>query len=77
MLTLLLLEGFKFFFYANEHLPRHIHITKGSEWARIELGTWQVSYSTFKPRELARCLSIAKELEVLFEEKWDEWFSRR
>lgn len=26
-----------FFFYANEHEPRHIHVTKGSEFAKIEL----------------------------------------
>jgi hypothetical protein len=30
-------EGFKFFFYANE--PKHIHVMKGGEFAKIELST--------------------------------------
>ena len=31
--TLLIENGFKFFFYANEHLPRHIHVVKGDDYA--------------------------------------------
>ena len=29
MPTLLNIDGFKFFFYSNEHEPKHIHILKG------------------------------------------------
>ena len=29
MPTLLNKDGFKFFFYANEHEPRHMHVIKG------------------------------------------------
>jgi hypothetical protein len=31
MPTLLDKDGYKFFFYANEHLPKHVHVLKG-EW---------------------------------------------
>ena len=43
MPTLLIYEGFKFFFYANEHLPLHIHVEKGNGYAGIELVTLNVT----------------------------------
>jgi hypothetical protein len=39
MPTLLLQDGFQFFFYANEHEPKHVHVVKGDEYAKIERGT--------------------------------------
>jgi hypothetical protein len=37
MLTLLLQDGFKFFFYANEHEPKHIHVENVNGFVKIEL----------------------------------------
>jgi len=37
MPTLLIYDGFKFFFYANEHEPKHVHVIKGGDFAKIEL----------------------------------------
>lgn len=34
MPTLLKINGFKFFFYSNEHEPKHIHVLKGEEFAK-------------------------------------------
>lgn len=76
MPTLLDQEGFNFFFYANEHLPRHVHVLYGSRWAKIELGTLNVVYSTLKANELSRCLALVREHNKKFEERWHEWFSR-
>lgn len=77
MPTLLKRDGFKFYFYANEHVPRHVHVMYGERWAKIELSTLNVAYSTLKAQELARCLEIVRVCNVTFEEKWDEWFARR
>ncbi|HRF58095.1 MAG TPA: DUF4160 domain-containing protein, partial [Campylobacterales bacterium] len=33
--TLLVKNGFKFFFYANEHEPKHIHVMNGGGFAKI------------------------------------------
>ena len=77
MPTLFNSDGFKFFFYANEHLPKHVHVTYGDCWAKIELGTFKVVYSTLKWQELRRCLEIARTNNADFEEKWDEWFAGR
>ncbi len=52
MPTLLNENGFKFFFYANEHEPKHIHVIKGDGFAKIELCTLNVVQNYLKPKEL-------------------------
>lgn len=77
MPTLLLQDGFKFFFYANEHEPRHIHVTKGEGFAKIELAGLRVINSHLKPSELRKALSLVEKNKTTFEGKWDEYFSKR
>jgi hypothetical protein len=77
MPTLLLQDGFKFFFYANEHEPRHVHVTKGDDYAKVELGTFHVTVRYMKPRDLKQVLRIVRENNAAFEAKWDEWFRQR
>ena len=43
MPTILKIDGFRFFFFSNEHEPEHIHIEKGDMYARIELETLKVT----------------------------------
>ena len=31
-------EGYRFFFYSNEHDPAHVHVTKGDGEAVLSLG---------------------------------------
>ncbi len=50
MPTLLTLNGFKFFFYSNEHEPKHIHIMKNDEFAKVNLENLEVLYSSLKAR---------------------------
>ena len=76
MPTLLRYRGYKFFFYANDHIPAHVHIMKGGCWAKIELATLKVVYSSFKPAELAECLKQVELHQKEFQEKWNEWFCR-
>jgi len=35
MPTLLVQDGFKFFFYANEHQPLHVHVQKAIDLTRV------------------------------------------
>ena len=76
MPTLLNQEGFKFFFYANEHNPRHIHVMHANGYAKIELGTMRVVRSTLKRVDRNRALEIAQVHNATFERKWDEFFHR-
>ena len=75
MPTLLDKNGFKFFFYANEHEPKHIHVMKNDDFAKIELQSLKVVQSYLKPKDLKFALQVVKENKKEFERIWDEWFS--
>jgi hypothetical protein len=47
MPTVLLENGYKFFFYANGHLPMHIHVSRGDDYAKIYLVTMVVTENYF------------------------------
>jgi hypothetical protein len=50
MPTLLLQDDLKFFFYANEHEPKHVHVSKGDDYAKIELNSFRVTVDHMRPR---------------------------
>jgi hypothetical protein len=74
--TLLIENGFKFFFYANEHLPRHIHVVKGDDYATIDLTTLTVRECYMKRSDLKAALALISIHKEQFERKWDEFFKR-
>lgn len=74
MPTLLMLKGFKFFFYANEHEPKHIHVIKDEYFAKIDLETLNVSKSTFKAKDLKFVLEVVKEHQIDFVRSWNDYF---
>ncbi len=74
--TLLVENGFKFFFYANEHLPQHIHVVKGDDYATIDLTTMSVRESCMKRPDLKAVLALVTLHRDLFERKWDEFCKR-
>ena len=45
-------------------------------YAKIELGTLRVIQRKMDPSDLRRAVKIAKDHNVEFERKWDEFFSR-
>jgi hypothetical protein len=73
--TLLNLNGFKFFFYANEHEPKHIHVVKNEGFAKVELESLTVVQNYLKAKDLKVALEIIKENKSEFERMWDEWFN--
>ena len=75
MPTLLNQKGFKFFFYANEHKPKHIHVMKNDDFAKIELENLKVVQNYMKPKDLKFALEVIKEHKKEFERIWDEWFN--
>jgi hypothetical protein len=76
MPTLLHQDGFKSFFYANEHEPRYFHVMNANGHAKIELGTLRIVRESMKGSDLKRALKIAGENNADFERKWDEYFNR-
>jgi len=75
MPTVLKKEGFRFFFYSDEHKPSHIHIEKGEAYARIELTSLRVTDAyRISSKDLKKALSIVQEYRDYFEEAWNEYF---
>ena len=67
-------EGFRFFFYSNEHDPAHVHVTQGDGEAVLHLGPpveVQESYG-MKVRQLARAVELAEENRGLILRIWNE-----
>ena len=62
-------EGFKYFFYSNEHMPEHVHVKNGSGKARFDIsdGVQLVESKGMKLQELKRAQEIAEEEIVLLE----------
>ncbi len=76
MPPLLIKDGFKFFFYFNEHEPKHIHVMKGGDFAKIELSNLKVVKNFYELKDLKKALVIVRENQQEFEKKWDEYFNK-
>lgn len=74
--TVLKIDGFRFFFFSDEHLPVHIHVEKGDGYMRLELETFKVTkrYKLTKNDE-KKILAIAKEHQEKLTGAWNEYFN--
>lgn len=76
MPTVLKINGYRFFFYANDHLPKHIHIEKNNCTAKIELENLIFTQSkNFNSKELKEIRILASINIQTLNEKWDEFFN--
>ena len=78
MPTLLVVEGFRFFFYSNEgEEPLHVHVGKGGAAAKLWLQPVRIAYSYgFTPSPLRRIRELTFEHQASFVERWHEYFGR-
>jgi hypothetical protein len=77
MPTILRIEGFRFFFFSDEHLPSHIHIEKGDAYARIELETITITDSyNLNSKELKKLRILVKENSEILTKAWNEYFKQ-
>ena len=71
-------DGYRFFFYSNEHRPIHVHVRYGSGEAVFEVeAVVQLRESQgLKVRELAKAEELATAHRGLILQKWNEHFNR-
>jgi len=71
-------DGYRFFFYSNEHRPIHVHVRYGDGEAvfEIEQGVELRESQGLKVRELAKAEKLASEHRELIIQKWHERFNR-
>ena len=75
MPTILVIFGLRFYFYADEHLPIHVHLENGDGLAKIELEPEikLVENKVIKPKDIKRAMSIVEQYKEEFIEKWKEF----
>jgi hypothetical protein len=76
--TVLRIDGFRFFFYANEgNEPAHIHVRKAAGEAKFWLKP-NVSLAWvrgFNPATITALLALVRANRTFFLEKWNEFFA--
>jgi hypothetical protein len=67
-------DGFRFFFYSNEHLPIHVHVRKGGGEAVFLIEeTVQLRESQgLNVSDLGKAQSLAEENKELILSRWNE-----
>ena len=80
MPTVLLQNGFRFFFYSNENEePIHVHVKKGNAEGKIWLEpvvetAYFLRFTNSEEREI---MNIVKVNFELFKQKWNEHFHKQ
>lgn len=77
MPTLFIIFGLRFYFYADEHLPIHVHIENGDGRAKINIEPIELVYNKgIKVQDLKKAMNI---IEMYKEEiilKWNEFHGK-
>ena len=71
-------DGYRFFFYSNEHRPIHVRVRYGGGEAvfEVEQGVDLRESQGLKVRELAKAEELATQHRGLIIERWNEHFNR-
>jgi hypothetical protein len=74
MPTIFVKNGFRFFFYSNEHRPIHVHVRRGGGEAVFDVeGEIALRESAgFKTQELKEAEDLAVEHQQLIVRAWHE-----
>lgn len=74
MPTLLMIEGFRFFFYsADRNEPPHVHVRKAGKEAKFWLEPIRPArIGRFDERDLRQLLKILEKHQEYFLERWNE-----
>ena len=76
MPTVIVIKGYRFFFYSNDHDPIHIHVEKDAKTAKVNLLPIEfVRSKGFNASELRKIRIMVEENVELFIEKWNEYFN--
>jgi len=77
MPTIFKIDGYRFFFFSDEHTPEHIHIVKGDTYARIEIENLKVTDSyNLNSKELKKLLKLVTQNRDKLQGAWDEYFKQ-
>lgn len=77
MPTVIIKDGFRFFFFSNEGLePPHIHVELAEGYAKYWLDPIVLAFSVgFNSRQLSRIRNLVVENQELFIHAWHDYFN--
>jgi hypothetical protein len=70
--------GIRFFFFANEHLPIHVHVKNADGEAKFNIGATitLITNSGMKNKDIYLAQSLIEENEDLIVKRWNEFFKQ-
>jgi len=75
--TVLKIDGFRFFFFSDEHTPEHIHIEKGDSYIMIEIESLKVTNSyNINGKDTKKLVKLVAEHKDKLKEAWNEYFKQ-
>lgn len=78
MPTVLKIDGFRFFFFSDEHNPVHIHVEKGDGYMRVNLETLKITNKKdFTKNDEKKIMIIIKEHQEKLIGAWNEYFNQQ
>ena len=79
MPTLLVIEGFRFYFFSDERQePPHVHVRKGDSVAKLWLRPVDLVFARgFTRAEIRRIRELTFEHQGFFIKRWHEYFSHQ
>ncbi len=77
MPTVLKIDGYRFFFYSSDKQePIHIHIEKGSGYAKVWISPIRLQYSYgFNNSQISKILKLVEKNNEKIKESWNEFFN--
>jgi len=78
MPTVLVVSGYRFMIYTDDHAPAHVHVRVGNKVAKILLEPVSVESSgRFNRGEIRKIVDLTVEHRNLLLEAWDKQFPKR
>jgi hypothetical protein len=78
MPTIIRTQGYRFFFYVNDHPPQHVHVEKGDGTAKFNLFPVELVKSRrFKASEINEIRNLVTENREIINNKWNEYFNNK
>jgi hypothetical protein len=78
MPTVLLIDGWRFHFFANEGPRPHIHVVKGASSAKLWLDDLSMaSWDDLTTPQRRRILKMVDENQELLRSAWNEFFTSK
>jgi len=75
--TVLRKNGFRFYFYSNEHIPIHIHVEKWDRYMKYDLENNHIIENNFKKIEENEVLSIMFKNKEKLIISWKNYFNKK